>query len=89
MMEIMLGAISGTLTVLVFIIGVTFGYSFSGAAKVGGEMKKLAEVTTEEITKQRQQMKAENDAFNTLMGYDVNTAYGIGADLKSMASEDE
>ena len=76
MTEILLGGVGAILIILAFVVGTVYGYKISAAAKVGGEISKLAASTTEEITKQRQQMKDENEAFQSLMGYDIQTAYG-------------
>ena len=80
MSEILLGGIGALIVVMAFVAGTVYGYKISAAARVGTDFQKLADATVEEITKQRQQMKEENDAFNDLMGYDVNTAYRLNED---------
>ena len=80
MTELLLGGIGALIVVMAFVAGTVYGYKISAAAHVGVHMQKLTDATVEEITKQRQQMKEENDAFNDLMGYDVNTAYRLNED---------
>ena len=80
MTELLLGGIGALIVVMAFVAGTVYGYKISAAAQVGVHMQKLTDATVEEITKQRQQMKEENDAFNNLMGYDVNTAYRLNED---------
>lgn len=76
MTEIILGGIGALLVIAAFIAGTAYGYKVSAAAKVGGEVAKLTEATTKEVEEQRKRMKDDNEAFNTLMGYDVSAVYG-------------
>ena len=56
MSEILLGGIGALIVVMAFVAGTVYGYKISAAARVGTDFQKLADVTVEEITKQRQQM---------------------------------
>lgn len=73
MITVFLSCVCSLMMVGAFVAGVAFGYKLKGLK--AEEVAQKAE--TEEAAKERKRMKEETDAFNSLMGYDINRAYGV------------
>ena len=72
-MGILYGALGVVLALLLFAAGVFTGW------RIKDRLIKVARQSyAEELTeKEREALKAEQEAFSALMGYNVDTAYGL------------
>ena len=73
MSEILMGIIGAALLIIFFIVGVITGIRIC-ESRCADEV--MSEVSPEDIRKGKE-VEEENKAFSSLMGYNINDAYGL------------
>ncbi len=75
-MQFIYGALGVISVLLIFAVGVVIGWKACKA----DEARRSHRIEVELGERERLQLKQEQEAFNTMLGYNIEMAYGIGDD---------
>lgn len=78
-MEFIYGALGVVLALGLFAFGVFVGWRIKGRM-IEAARRSYAEEITE---KEREELRAEQEAFSALMGYNIDTAYGLNEGVRT------
>lgn len=77
-MEALYGMLGAMVGIALFILGCFFGRAFS-VEKKAPVQNDLNETELNALKEERERLIAEQKAFRELMGYNVDTAYGVAS----------